>query len=135
MNMDWQEFQKWCAALTMWREARGEGQDGMRAVGHVIDNRAKLHGLSWAQVVYQRLQFSSMTAPGDPQLTTVPIVPDPQFNDAYAIADAIMAGNDEDNTDGAISYYATSIPAPYWAASMVQTVQIGKQIFFKERTV
>jgi N-acetylmuramoyl-L-alanine amidase len=130
--MLWDDFDVACAALCAWREARGEGRDGIRAVLHVIANRAKIHNKSWAQIVFARLQFSSMTYPEDPQLTNVPVSPDAQFADCYAIAENIQQGGDFDLTEGATSYYATSMTTPpYWAASMTKTVQIGSQIFFK----
>lgn len=129
--MNWADFDVWCAALCAWREARGEGHDGMRAVIHVIANRASAGSKSWAQIVYARLQFSSMTYPQDPQLTNVPVSPDPQFEDCYAVASAVQAGQDFDLTDGATNYFADSIPMPSWAASMTETVKIGHQTFYK----
>lgn len=129
--MNWNEFQKWCAALCAWREARGEGRDGLRAVLHVIANRARMQQRSWAEIVYARLQFSSMTYPQDPQLTAIPRFPDPIFEQCYEIADAIAQGQDEDLTGGATHYYADSIAAPSWAATLTRTAQVGHHIFFR----
>jgi N-acetylmuramoyl-L-alanine amidase len=126
------EFEKFCAALCAWREARGEGQDGIRAVIHVIANRSKERGMNWAQIVYQSLQFSSMTYPHDPQLCAVPRPMDISFPNCYQLADLIYADRDEDLTMGATFYYATSIPPPEWAAGMIFTVQIGSQKFYRE---
>jgi N-acetylmuramoyl-L-alanine amidase len=134
--MNWDEFDKWIAALCAWREDRGSDtygdRSGLRAVIHVIANRAAKEGKSWAEIVYARDQFSSMTAPGDPQLSNVPVTPDPQMVDCYDIADAIKSGNDYDLTLGATNYYAATMnPAPSWAASMTQTAVIGGQVFLK----
>lgn len=129
--MNWEDFDKVSMALCMWREARGEGVDGMRAVGHVINNRAIALKKSWAQIVYAKLQFSSMTYPEDPQLTNIPVVPDEQFAQACTIADAIAAGTDEDLTQGAQYYFADSIAMPNWAKQMTETSKIGRQTFFK----
>lgn len=131
MSLSWSEFQKYVAALCAWREARGEGHDGIRAVIHVIANRASRRGLSWAQVVYERLQFSSMTAPGDPQLTLVPHNPDPAFEDCYAVADLIYSGGDFDLTDGADHYFNPHVVLPGWAAAMTKTATIGNHDFYK----
>ena len=99
---------------------------------HVIANRALLENKSWAQIVYARLQFSSMTYGGDPQLCNVPISPDPQFTDCYDIADSIKDGNDFDLTNGATHYYAATMdPPPSWAASMTKVAEVGGQIFLK----
>ena len=129
--MPWEDFQKWCAALCLWREARGEGYEGMRAVCHVIANRSLKRKRSWAEVVYQPWQFSSMTAIGDPQLTLVPVAPDKAFEDAYAIARLVYYGKDEDATNGADHYFASTIPMPEWAKNMTATAVIGKHNFYK----
>lgn len=129
--MNWDEFQKWCGALCAWREARGEGRDGMRAVLHVIKNRADSENKTWAQIVYRPLQFSSMTYGHDPQLTNIPHPPDPQFLDAYELADSIFGGGDFDLTNGATHYFADSIPMPTWAEGMTHTATIGHHNFFK----
>lgn len=134
--MNWNEFQKWTAALCAWREARGEiaipgvGRDAIRGVIHVIDNRSKKRKVSWAEVIFQWKQFSSMTAPGDPQLTKVPVSPDPMFETCYEIADCIFRGGDYDITKGADHYFATSIPMPEWAEKMVMTIQLGHHKFY-----
>ena len=130
---DWKEFDKWQAALCGWREARGEGRDGIRAVIHVIANRAKLSGRSWAQEVYRRLQFSSMTYGQDPQLSICPHTPDAIFSTCYEIADAVMAGTDPDLTQGATFYYATSISAPAWVndPGMEYVGTVGSQKFYR----
>lgn len=133
--MNWDDFQIWCGALCAWREARCEGRDGIRAVLHVIKNRAEDEKdrwpKSWAEVIYQRLQFSSMTYPHDAQLTKIPTQPDPQFVDCYEIAQTIFDGGDFDLTNGAHSYYADYIEQPAWAKTMKQTAKIGHHIFFK----
>ena len=43
----------------------------------------------------------------------------------------VADGKLTDITLGATSYYAVSIPPPYWAASMTPTVMIANQRFFK----
>ena len=118
-------------ALCAWREARGEGRDGIRSVLHVIENRANAAGKSWAEIVYAKWQFSSMTAPGDPELDLIPKAPDPIFEECCELADAIFDDKDFDLTQGATHYFADSIPMPSWAAAMTQTVKIGHQTFFK----
>lgn len=129
--MNWIEFDKWSAALCAWREARGEGRDGIRAVIHVIANRAAKSGKSWAHEVYRKLQFSSMTYGSDPQLSFIPESPDPVFSDCYEIATTIMDGGDFDLTQGATHYFADTIPMPEWAKTMTQTAKFGHHIFFK----
>ena len=130
--MNWNEFQKWTGALCAWREARGEGRDGIRAVLHVIQNRALKHNKSWAEIVYQPWQFSSMTASNDPQLAKVPVSPDAAFVDCYDVADSIFQGGDPDLTNGATHYFADYIPMPPWAQQMTATAVIGHHKFYRE---
>jgi N-acetylmuramoyl-L-alanine amidase len=127
----WTDFDIYSGALCSWREARGEGRDGIRGVIHVIANRAKLANKSWAEIIYQKWQFSSMTAPGDPQLCLVPQPPDAVFSDCCEIAVLVSGGGDFDLTSGATHYYATTIPEPEWAKVMRFTIQIGRQRFYK----
>jgi N-acetylmuramoyl-L-alanine amidase len=132
----WAELDKYIAAFCAWREADAT-RDGLRAVLHVINNRAKdsknRWPKTWRGVVLQYEQFSSMTAPGDHQIKTdrVPQAPDPHMVDAYEIADSIFEGNDFDLTQGATHYFANYIAMPSWAASMTFTVQIGPHRFYK----
>jgi len=128
--MNWDEFQIWSAALCSWREARDQGRDGIRAVLHVIRNRAEKRRKSWAEIVYQPLQFSSMTYPQDPQLAKVPVEPDPQFVDCYELATVIYQGGDYDITRGALFYFADYIEKPSWAKNMTETAKVGRHIFF-----
>jgi len=131
--MNWNEFQKWCAALCAWREARGEGRDGIRAVIHVIKNRCESPKFpnSWAEVVYQPLQFSSMTFGHDPQLCRVPKIPDPEFIDCYDVADLIWNGGDFDLTNGATHYFNPILVLPSWASGMTKVATIGHHDFYK----
>lgn len=118
-------------ALTVWRENRGGGQTGMQSVANVIMNRARVRNQTPYQVCTARLQFSSITAQGDPELILWPSECDPQWAIALSLAGEAYSGNLVDITEGATSYYATSISAPYWAASMTKTVEIANQVFFR----
>lgn len=129
--VSWAEFDKWAASLCAWREARGEGRDGIRAVVHVIANRSAKSGKSWAFEVFRRLQFSSMTFGADPQLTLVPQQPDPAFVDCVEIVDLVQGGGDFDITQGATHYFADSIAMPEWAKTMTETIKIGHHTFYR----
>ena len=129
--MSWDEFDICSAALCAWREARGEGRDGIRAVLHVIANRSTLWHKTWSQIIYQHLQFSSMTYGQDPQLSSVPAPPDSNFIDCYEIAKSIHDGGDFDLTNGATHYFNPGIVLPKWAASMTKVASIGHHDFYK----
>ncbi len=119
-------------ALTMWRENRGGGTQGMQSVLNVLMNRARKRGTDVYAEAVRRLQFSSMTATGDPNLVLYPTEGDPEWQEALSLCAQAAAGTLADITGGATSYYATSMATPpYWAASMTQTCEIANQIFFK----
>jgi spore germination cell wall hydrolase CwlJ-like protein len=127
-------------ALTMWGEARSQGEDGMRAVGHVIHNRSQLNGRYGAYVtdtVSQAWQFSCWNA-GDPnreKMLNIDLL-DPASDEhrlwiaARQIADEILSGRSADPTGGALFYHTAGV-RPAWSAGVVPTTQIGSHLFFR----
>lgn len=118
-------------ALCAWKENRGGGLTGMQSVVNVIVNRSVQRKLSPYAVVYEPLQFSSMSYQHDPQLLKQPRETDLLWVQAQDLAAAASEGKLTDITGGAVNYYALSIPAPSWAARMTPTVVIGGQQFFR----
>lgn len=115
--------------LTIWREARGEGQMGMLAVACVIRNRVIKRRLTASQVCAQPWQFSSMTAKGDPELLVWPADNDASFLAAYEQWMASLSAADP--THGADFYFADGIPMPSWAKAYTFTATIGRQHFYR----
>lgn len=126
-------------AMTMWGEARGGGEEGMRAVGHVIDNRTRA-GLGRSFVtdtVSEAFQFSCWNR-GDPNREAMMNVDLLRPGDgdhamwllARRLADEILAGRSEDPTGGALFYHSLSV-APRWSAGIAPTTQIGSHLFFR----
>jgi spore germination cell wall hydrolase CwlJ-like protein len=141
----WDDYYKVLLALTMWREARGEGREGMRAVGHVIRNRVRSGGTfgDWDHVITSKWQFSSLTAPGDSQLVRWPDSPDDKMTLALQLAEDIYTGADPDITEGSLWYANLGVvPATssFWA-SVVHNPQveyattIGNHTFYRKKTV
>lgn len=135
-------------ALTAWRENRGGGVAGMQSVINVICNRALKRGTTPYAECVRRLQFSSITATGDPELTLWPALDDKQFAIAQQLVAAAAAGTLEDITGGAVDYYAPhaiesdktitlpdgqTFPFPaHWNLSAVTfTREVANQLFFK----
>lgn len=118
-------------ALCLWRESRGEGEQGMQAVANVVCNRVAVNGSSVYREVTKPWQFSSITAHNDPQLGLYPISDDPNWILAVAVAHSVMNGTLPDITNGATYYFNPSVVRPAWAADMQQTAQIGKHVFYK----
>lgn len=126
-------------ALTMWGEARQEGEAGMRAVGHVIANRrrAGMHGAAYVtDTVGRAFQFSCWNA-GDPNraklLDIDRLAPGGadyrSWRLARRLADEIMAGRSADPTRGALYYHSIAV-APAWSAGLAPVRRIGSHLFF-----
>ena len=133
--MTWSDYYKTMLALTMWREARGEGREGMRAVGHVIRNRVVKWMGDWDHIITAKWQFSSMTAPGDSQLVLWPDSPNAEFELAMLLATDIYVGMDRDITGGALYYRNAQTATSEWfqknvAEKMRQTAVIGHHEFY-----
>jgi hypothetical protein len=105
---------------TVYGEARGEGEQGQRAVAAVIGNRAQQSGMSVPDVVMARGQFEPWQNPATrAELEGL----DPKSAAYQKIAAAIapvMSGTAPDPTGGATHFYAPRAqaalgrPAPKW---------------------
>lgn len=119
------------AALCVWREARNQAYTAMIGVAWVIRNRVTAR-LDLAAVVTKRYQFSSLTAPGDPNLVDWPQMADASWEAACAAVDGVFGGVVADNTGGAIFYYSPPLSEPPvgWGPVVV-TTKIGALTFCK----
>jgi len=121
-------------ALCLWREARGEGNTGMLAVACVIRNRVNKHGSTYYAQVVKPWAFSSITAHGDPQLSSFPQESDQQWIQAQLIAGNVMDRGVEDITNGATLYFDDSIsfPKTWNRAAVAPLGKIGRLNLFRE---
>jgi spore germination cell wall hydrolase CwlJ-like protein len=94
-------------SLVTWKEARGEGNEGMQAVMHVIVNRVGHPGFAHTlhDVIYGKNQFTSMSVSSDPEFNLTPKQGDPQYAFCESLCPAVLSGTDTDVTMGA-HYYA-----------------------------
>jgi spore germination cell wall hydrolase CwlJ-like protein len=145
-------------ALTIWGEARNQGEAGMRAVGHVIKNRAESErwGDNIKDVVLQRKQFSSWNA-NDPNKDAMQdmleidrmfrdhpegfdewetkFMKSPQYQEykayreAKKVAKGILNGSDPDPTKGALFYHTTGVH-PVWAKGQEPIAKFADHIFY-----
>lgn len=133
-------------ALCVWKESRGEGQEGMEAVAYVILNRAK----AWYShtnervhaAVYAKNQFTSMSVPSDPEFSLTPHPSDPQYAFCDTLCTSLLANADNslmnDPTHGALYYANLAESTSGWFFDNVVRspahpllATIGKQNFFK----
>lgn len=130
--MTWDDYNKALLALTMWREARGEGAEGMQAVGCVVRNRVERQSYGdWSQCITAKWQFSSLTAPGDAMLVQWPETGDAPFKTCMLLAEGIYNGTVIDNTDGATHYFNPNVVMPKWASQLTKIKSIGHHVFYK----
>jgi hypothetical protein len=129
-------------ARTLYGEARGEGQEGMAAVGHVVLNRVA--AVSWwgrdvIGVCQKPWQFScwNLNDRNRAELLRVSAAA-PRFRLAQDTAGALLAAQAtggrarNDPTDGATHYYARRLIAkPRWAQGRTPCAQIGGHDFFR----
>lgn len=122
------------AARTIWQEARGEPEEGQKAVAHVIVNRLKdgRWGHSLASVCMWRKQFSGWND-DDPNRIAAVTLPDdnPALIRFRAFIDEALNG-EPDPTFGATHYFNPKIVNPPWATGKT-FVQIGNHRFIKEK--
>jgi N-acetylmuramoyl-L-alanine amidase len=123
-------------ARTMYGEARGDGDTGMIAVGHVILNRVAnpgWWGIDITSVALKPWQFSAWNH-NDPNRDIISILQPHQgnwvFDRAYELAGRVLAGDLPDTTGGATHYHNQSVH-PSWATGAIQTARIGGHSFFK----
>lgn len=123
-------------AMTLWGEARGEGEQGMRAVACVIGNRTERkwqHKIGYAAVCQARWQFSCWNEndPNRVRLEAVRRNPDASYRLAAVIAGQLVRNELPDFTVGATHYYAASMPTrPKWAIGKQPCYRLGNHLFF-----
>lgn len=108
-------------AMTLQAESGGEGYEGLLATGAVIANRvsAKGYGNSFKDVILAPGQFSAWNsvtgyAGGKGGLDMSKIRPS---EEAYKVADQVLAGKYESPVGGATHYYNPNVVEPKWGKS------------------
>ena len=115
----WERYQRFVWALTVWREASNQSYDAKASVAFVIKNRAD-HPRWWGgnivEVCTKPEQFTSMNSKtNDPNLRRWPDEGDLSFLECMDIVDGAAGGLIIPILSGADHYYDESIPAPWWA--------------------
>lgn len=121
--------------LTIWREASNQPRAAKVAIGYCIKNRVshpKWWGSDVMSVVFKKWQFSSLTAPGDPNLDRWPSRIDPSWIESLAVAESVLAADllAANPVKGADSYYDSSIAPPAWTMGARFVGEIGALKFY-----
>jgi N-acetylmuramoyl-L-alanine amidase len=131
-------------ALCIWKEARGQGLIGMRAVAHVIANRVGAPGFARTlhDVIYGKNQFTSMSVPSDSEFNLVAPAGNGEFAYCMQLCPTVLSGGDQDPTDGAHYYENPKTATSGWFTRVIAgpdglgteghslTATIGSQKFY-----
>jgi N-acetylmuramoyl-L-alanine amidase len=121
-----------CLAMAIYWEARGEGRQGMVAVGWTIINRTRSDHFpkTPCAVVYQgnewgHCQFSwwcdgKSDRPTDRK----------NWTKALITAAEMIVNPPRDPTNGALFYHSINIPRP-WVRKRTRTARVGQHIFYR----
>lgn len=121
-----------CIALAMYWEARGEGREGMTAVGWTILNRVASPSFpsTPCAVVYEGgetppCQFSWYCdgRSDRPQAWT-------SWQRAMRNAERLLTAPPDDPTNGALYFHSTGIEGT-WHRRLVRTAQVGGHVFYR----
>lgn len=127
-------------ARTLWGEARGQGNEGLAAVAHVVLNRVRIAeqrgGYWWGgdiiQVCQKPYQFSCWNR-SDPNFQKLSAVDDrnADFRTCLKLARRAIGGTlGKDFTHGATHYHADYVN-PYWAKGEEPLTIIGNHLFYR----
>lgn len=110
-------------ALTLYHEARGEGEEGLRMVASVIWNRAKGDPRRLRSVCLAPKQFSCWNDghPGDPT--------EQVYDLCLKIAGEMVRGEFVPATDA--DHYHADYVNPAWSGSMNFRKQVGRHLFYR----
>lgn len=128
------------AARTLYGEARGESNEGLRAVAHVIINRATIDlgndnkpdwwGETIAGVCQKTWQFSCWNA-NDPNRQKLIDLPTDDSQYIRCRREFVAALDEPDPTENSTHYHTAAV-SPKWAQGKTPTVQIGRHFFYND---
>lgn len=123
-----------CLRQALWFEARGEPEEGVRAVATVIINRvqSKKYPDNFCRVIHQRMQFSYTH-----QFKSHEIRPKKVEYSTLALIDKVVmevyTGDFVAALPPSVMWYHTTKVNPSWSNRKKQVALISNHRFFKER--
>ena len=126
-----------CLKSVLWHEARGEPEEGIRAVMSVIYNRKKAKGYpsTFCGVILQDKQFSAFNS--DKSLATKPLKPIRELDkEAYrkvsSVAQEAVQGAFKPVLDEDVLHYAKTSVRNHWTRKFERVIVLGNHSFYKE---
>ena len=126
-----------CLKSVLWHEARGEPEEGIRAVMSVIYNRKKAKGYpsTFCGVILQDKQFSAFNS--DKSLATKPLKPIRELDkEAYrkvsSVAQEAIQGAFKPVLDEDVLHYAKTSVRNHWTKRMKVVKIVSSHQFLKE---
>ena len=121
-----------CLALAIYWEAKAEPQEGLEAVGHVVMNRLRdarfpntICAVTKEGGERPGCQFS-WYCDGRSDVPAEAA----NWDRAQVTANALMRGELQDNTGGALFFHATRLASP-WRVPREQTAEVGGHVFYR----
>lgn len=126
-----------CLKSVLWHEARGEPEEGIRAVMSVIYNRKKAKGYpnTFCGVILQDKQFSAFNSDKSP--ATKPLKPIRELDkEAYrkvsSVAQEALLGTFKPILEPSVLHYAHVRIKNCWTSKMKVVIVHGRHVFYKE---
>ena len=126
-------------SMMLWKEARGEPDEGILAVAHTVIERIA-RPKWWSEpyhdvlsVIFSPYQYSSMTHIKDPQLFHFPGPTDSMYDKCHFIAEQVLSGITAHPAPGASHYFnPNTVFPPAWttAATSRHIRDIGNHSFW-----
>ena len=129
-NIDREEHK--CLALSLYWEAKGEGREGMLAVGSVVLNRVEHRG--FPSTVCGVVHAGGESPPCQFAYWCDGKSDQPQEQEAWRLAQQVAAEmltvRPRDPTAGALFFHAAGIKVP-WTIKRERTVKIGGHVYYR----
>jgi hypothetical protein len=121
-------------ARTVWGEAEGEGERGMKAVAWVIKNRAlRSNGMGWGTTIEDvctwRAQFDCWNKRRE-RMMTLQWQTNPEKM-ALSVAQGVLMDQIPDELGGARWFHTVSMVPPDWTARLTYAGTIGNHVFYR----
>ena len=128
-----------CLKEALWHEARGEGEDGLKAVLTVIINRKNHpdYPATFCRVIRQPKQFSYVHERLNAGLSLEPKAKEPEekrlLTKVDQLAHAAVQGRFDRTLPRAVLWYHSTAVKPGWARQKAKVARVGRHLFYQKK--